>query len=607
MDADSLISRARRRLRGGGDGAGAVPTAPDRTAGSSPTPGAASGPKPEVVAETTHYGPAVDRAVERLRHNQGRPGVEPDYDLVRERFDHYHAVLQAPELENRRSTDPIRALLRAGADARFDPEPGFSLRKYLQRHPERRAGDRSPYLAWLTEGRAAGEIADPADGVGPLADVLGMTEDELVAEAVRLRTDMTERLRTGTLGEMFAKAVELEPLIGEAWGETTRTKQLPLRNESVARGAAAIHAVHDEAGLRRARVLIVSDRPGGGGDGFDGVVARALAETIPTDEIVVIHTDQGGAVPEGWFPDGVRTVDLASRLDGVAQGVREQTLVSLVRSFGADAVLNVESRLLYAALAPYGNALAHSERVFLCFFGAGTGPLGTWSGWSLRWLYPSFEYVAGFITDSERVRDGLVEHFQLAPGDAAALHVLRTPARPEIPVATPPGGERRSVVGWQPAGRGRPGLDVVREIARRMPDVEVRLHGVAPSTLRGDVPDNLVAAEARVDVRHTGLDAWLHTAAQEAVAGDLLEIAMTATPIVAARCAGTREVVSAEDSWLVDVPDDAEAYVAALREVLADPGTAATRARALRERLIAERPTPAAQVAELLLRPEGAR
>jgi len=565
---------------------------------------------PEVVPERTHYGPVVDRVVERLRRNQRGTG-DPDYDLVREHFDHYHAVLQLTKLEYRAAVaDPIAGLLRQGAEPLFNPNYNFSMEKYLYRHPEHAEGrEASPYLEWLKRGKDAGEIADPADGVEPLARILGLDPQEVVDKAVELRTDMMNRLRTGTLGEMMAKAVELEPLIGQAWRATSQPKQLPLRNESVIRGAAAIHACHDEAGLRPARILIVTDRPGGGGDGFDGILARTLSETIAADEIVVVYTDGGGPTPAGHFPAGVRTVDLASRLEGVElAAVREQTLVSLIRSFRADAVLNIESKLFYAALAPYGKALSTSERIFLCFFGDDRGPLGVWDGWSLRWVYPAFEDLGGIITESTRLRDRLIEHFQLSPAEQEMIHVFQAEARTDIPAAVRSEmPDRRPVVCWQASPKRQQGRAIAVELARRMPDVDFRLYGVVPGLRKGKIPANLTAIAAPVDIRKGGLagvDAWLHTSRGDATANVLLDVAMAGVPIVAAEVSGVTDVLSDADGWLVHETDEVAAYAKAVREIIDDPAAAARRSSALRERLLAERPSSAAYVAGVLLRPE---
>jgi glycosyltransferase involved in cell wall biosynthesis len=596
----------------------AAPSPPQQ----SPAPEAVSeqaetGPKPEVVVEQTNFGPMVDELVARVRRNQRPYGVNPGYDLVRQHFDHYHFMFQATQIQEDPEADPIRVFLRAGAQATNNPDPNFSMQKYLQRHPESADGpERSPYLEWLKRGKAAGKIADPADGLTAMAPLLEMEPHQIVDEVVRLRSDMLERLRHGKLGEMFAKAVEIEPVIGAAWpAAVTRTSQLPLRNESVTRAVAAIYGCHQAAGFRRARLVIVTNKPRwGGGRRIEGHLAHALAQTIDPDEIVVIYTDESGAAPRGRFPDGVREVDFVSRVGGVNESIQEEALVALVRSFRADAVVNINSRLLYRAMRAYGQALSTSERLYLCFFCDEQQPLGNWEGRSLRWFYPAFDYVAGIITDSEYTREMLTEQYQLSDADRARIHVFAAPAEPDLPVATPPPAdpERRPVVFW--AGRldrqKRP--DIAVEVARRMPDIDFRFWG--EKVLKGDpigkLPDN-VTLEGTYDyfagLDLDGADAWLYTSAWDGVPSLLMEVAMAEVPIVASRVGGVGEVVSEADAWPIMEWEEPEAYEKALREIVADPAEARRRSHALRERLMRQRTQQAygEHAARLLLSPAG--
>jgi glycosyltransferase involved in cell wall biosynthesis len=527
--------------------------------------------------------------------------VNPDYDLLREHFDHYRYMFQARELHEDPEADPIRIFLRAGATTDNSPDVNFSMEKYLARYPERSVGpERSPYLEWVKRGKAAGEIADPADGIEALAPLLGLEPEQVVHEMVGLRTDMMQRLRTGTLGEMYAKAAELEPLIGATWAQTvTDTKQLPFRNEHVTRAVAGIHSCHLAAGFRRARIVIVTNKPRwGGGRRLEGHVAHALAGTIDPDEIVVIYTDEGGAAPTGRFPAGVREIDFFSRFTGVNFNTQQEALVALLRSFCADAILNVNSRLLYYAMRPYGKALAMSERLFLCFFCEEQQPLGNWEGRSLRFFYPAFEYLAGVITDSQFHRDQLVDRYQLSAAGRDRIHVFRAPAEPHLPLAPQPAPEqgRRPLVYW--AGRldrqKRP--DIALEVARSMPDVDFCFWG--EKVLKGDplggVPENVALAgtyDRFADLDLSGVDAWLYTSAWDGVPSLLMEVAMSGVPIVASVVGGVGEIVSAEDAWPVVDWEEPEAYQKALREILADSAAAHRRSHALRARLLRERTT----------------
>lgn len=573
------------------------------------------GAKPEVELERTNYGRAMDELVARVRRNQRRYQVNADYDLVREHFDHYHFMLQALSLHEDPEADPIRVFLRSGAEAINSPDPHFSMKNYLERYPEKReSGQRSPYLDWLTRGREAGEIADPGQGIEEMAPVLGLEPQQIVAELVSMRTDLMERMRYGKLGEMFAKAVEVEPLIGAVWPETARVRLVPLGARGVACAEAAIYQCHRQAGFRRARVVLVTGGPRpGSGRHLEGQLAHALVETIAAEDVVVLYTDESGSTPAGRFPDGVRVVDFASVVQGVPAELNELALFALLRSFCADAIVNLDSASLYTALGPYGRALASSEQLFLCFQGDEPRAAGNREGWAFFSFYSTFDQVAGVITDTNHVRDELVERYQLGDRDRERITVLRTPACADVAAApVPPTDEaRRPAVLWAGCWDRQLRADIAVEVARRMPDLDVMLwlDSVPEGVKLGALPANVsvVRHSQLADLPLDGVDACLYTSAKVGVPTLLLDVAMTGVPLVAGQIGGLSEVLSDVDAWPIAERDNPEAYEKALREILADTDAARRRARALRERLIAERPGPALadQVAGLLLQHRG--
>jgi glycosyltransferase involved in cell wall biosynthesis len=587
---EPLLAKVRRRLRR------AAPRRREEAV--QPTAPAADPVFPEVVEERTNVGPKMDAIVTRAKQNQKPLGVDPDYDLLRENFDYMNFMLPAQPLHDQPDVDPIAMYLRSGAEAPGSPNYNFSLKDYINRYPERKGGPkRSPYLEWIKRGRAAGEIADPAQGIDKMAEVLGLEPRQIVDELVETRTDMMERLRTGKLGEMFAKAAEIEPLIGALWSETTRTRMIPLQGKSVAGQVAAIHACQQMAGFRRARLVVVTNRPRwGGGRRIEGHIAHALAGTIAPDDIVAIYTDGGGAAPPGRFPSGVREIDFAAATADLPAEHKQQSLVSLLRSFRADAIVNINSRVLYAAMTPYGKALATSERIFLCFLCMEQRAQGNWFGFPLQFFYPGFEDVAGVITDSDYLRDQLTELYQLGEADRERIHVFRAPVEPELAAATPVEAQssRRPVVYWAGRWDRQKRVDITLDVARRMPDVDFRLWGEAvfKGEAMADVPDNVELAGRYGHISELDLsqvDAWLYTSAWDGVPSLLLEVAMTETPIVGSLVGGVGEVLSDEDSWPVADWEDPEAYEKALREVLSDQAEARRRSHALRARLVRDR------------------
>ena len=568
--------------------------------------------RPEIAAERTNIGPAMDKLVVELKRRQEPIGVDADYDLLRENFDHLNFALQAQAKSRITPNDPIRHYLRNGPEAVNNPDINFSMREYLARYPEKRNKRTHPYLGWLRHGRGAGELADPAPEIEKMAHVLNVLPGELVDALVERRTDLQQRLRTGTLGEMWAKAAEIDPLVGGAWPESSRPALLPLAGPTVVQQIAALHRSQLEAGFRRARVLLVVRRPRwGGGRRMEGHIAHALASEVAPEEIVVIYSDESGTSPANRFPDGVRQIDFAAHIADLEPEWQEHTLVMLLRSFHADSIVNINSGILHRAMRAYSNGLATTERLFPIFFCNEQSQIGTWYGWPSSQFYRVFNRVTNVITDSNYLAQWFDDTYQLDARSREKIRVLHTPVDPTLPVAAPNPSSRpfdRPTVFWAGRWDRQKKIDLVLEIARRMPDVEFRMWGEPVLQRRTlERPPGNVKLEGRytafTDLNLSEADAWLYTSAWDGVPTLLLEVAMTGVPIGGSLVGGTGEVLSEADAWPIAEIDDAGEYVEAIREVLADRPAARGRALALRERLLRERSARsfAEQVTGLLL------
>lgn len=569
----------------------------------------------------THIGPAFDAEVAKARRKERPAGLNAEYDEIRAHFDVQQYILQTPQLlDQHPDLDPIRFFAAHGSKRPWhSPDINFSLRKYLEVHPELKGTSaRQVYLHWLREGKPAGDIADPAPGIERMAPILGMSQGEVVDRLSAKRLDLQERLRYGKLGEMFAKAAEVEPLVHAAWTEATRPKLLPFGTPQVVDMISAIYSAQRVAGFRRARLLLVINRPRwGGGRRIEGHLAHALAaKALEPDDIVVIYTDHRGQTPRGRYPGGVREIDLAgiAEANGLDREHSERVLVEVIRSFRAEAVVNINSQMFYRALGPYGKALRATERLFLCMFCNEQEVIGSWIGHPLKNFYRYFDLVDGVLTDSHYLRDWFVDMYQLGGEDLDRLHVFSAPVEPNLPVATPPPSEpsRRPQVFWAGRWDRQKRIDLVLEVATEMPDVDFRMWGEAVKKGAGSaevLPAN-VTQEGRYghlsEIPLDEADVWLYTSGWDGVPSQLLEVAMTEVPMVGTLVGGTGEVLLDGLSRRVDAEAGAGEYVAAIREVLADPDTARKRSRQLRARLIGERTEQAyaAQAAKVLLRTE---
>jgi glycosyltransferase involved in cell wall biosynthesis len=588
------LRRNRRPTEGRPDGPEGNP---DSRAEADPA-GDRQGTPPEAVAETTNLGPIMDAAVARAKHGMQPAGVDADYDLAYQHFDVAHFLLQAQFLLSAADVDPLQHFLGNGANAKASPEINFSMRSYLSRYPERARGpEKSPYLEWLKRGKAAGEIADPAPGLEKLAPVLGVEPGGLANTLAGIRSDLQQRLRTGTLGAMFARAAEVEPLIADTWTETARPTIPPLAEPGIVDQVHALHACQQVAGFRRARLVFVIKRGRwGGGRRMEGHLAHALGAYVDPGEIVVVYTDESTPTPVGRYPDGVRQIDFAEIARDLPKEQAQQALVALIRSFHADAVVNINSRMLYEAMTAYGTKFTAPERIFLVLFCNEQTAMGNWLGFPLRFFYRCFDLVEGVITDSDFLVDWLRDRHQLGPEQARRLHVFHAPVDPHVPVVSPPPSDlaRRPRVFWASKWDRQKRIDILLDVARRMPDVDFRMWGesvLTPAHVH-QVPDNVQLNDAYRHISDLDLsdaDVWLYTSGWDGVPSQLLEVGMTGVPIVGSLVGGTGEVLGGDDAWPVKDAEKPDAYVEAIRDVLADQTAARRRSLALRDRLLRER------------------
>jgi glycosyltransferase involved in cell wall biosynthesis len=349
---------------------------------------------------------------------------------------------------------------------------------------------------------------------------------------------------------------------------------------------------------------------------MEGHLAHALAAHIDPSDIVVIYTDDTAEATVGRFPTGVREIDFATLTRGLPTKWAQHALVTLLRTFQADAIVNINSRLLYHAMRFYGHALAATERVFLCLFCNEQTAMGTWAGWSLGYFYRTFDHLTGVITDSEHLAEQLVETYRVPEQERARLHVFRAPVDGELPVVTesPARPGRRPQVFWAGRWDRQKRINLVLEVARQLPDVDFRMWGesVLTGSHVGVAPANVRLEGTYAHISEIPLaeaDVWLYTSGWDGVPSQLLEVAMTGIPIVGTLVGGTGEVLSPDDAWPVAGDAGAAAYAQSIRAALTDPGAARRRALGLRERMLRERPQDsfATRAADVLLAPSDFR
>ena len=543
-------------------------------------------------AKVSHIGRPFHQLAVSAASRVKRGRVSDEYELIRDYFDVSFYIMRYADMARAKSVDVIDHYIKHGAKEGRNPTQYFSTKAYVDRYADVRASGVNPFFHWLAIGRSEGRIAQPFSKFDEMSKLIGQPPRDVQEALIERQTDLRQRLEYGVLGEMVAKASEIEPLIAHSWKEAFSIKTPPFHSDPVVSQTVAIEAMQSEVGFKRAKAVVVIPHCRlSGATRIAGYLASALANRHGPEEVVVVSTDMDEMQFPGWFPEGCRHVSQARYGEGIPDGLQDKLLVEFVRSLKPECVFNINSRIFWDAIKSFGKALANSCNVYCYFFCNDKNLHGNWDGYPLRKLYRHFDVLAGVITDSHYLAEDLKTRYMIPPDQAKKIVTLETPVDGSPGLAPQPdfSAERKKTVFWAGRFDRQKRVDLVYHIARTMPSVEFRLWGEAV------IKDARIDSSPPPNVRLMGLygsldelafdecDAWLYTAEWDGVPNMLIEIAALGVPIVGSIAGGTGEILHSDKSWPVDDIEDVNRYVAALRTILEFPEEARQRALRLRE------------------------
>lgn len=518
------------------------------------------------------------------------------FAAVEPAFDRDYYLARYPDLVDSRMT-PLEHFVLYGAREGRNPAPWFDTRAYRSRYPDAAKFGDNPLLHYLLVGREKGYSPGPFGTLSP--------EIPAVARALRLRPaevldrhraqvqDVIERARSGELGRQFALAEEIDPLVAHARLALFECGAQPLRGARQAKRLAAMLELQAAAGHRTARAVVLMPwNQLGGATKLTGHLATALAGTLGTGEVLVITTEAPSWDFPQWFPDGVRHLDFSAPRKPLDEGDRLSLLFEFVRSLDPEVIVNVNSPMFWPLLEIYGPQLRDRSRLASYFFCNEKTASGTWVGYPVRNFHHHQPLLDAVLVDNHALKQELAGRFLLAGPLAERIKVLDTPIDDGLPLvgAKSPGGP--PVVFWAGRFDRQKRVDVVYQIAERMPRVEFRLWGemkLDRSMERLSPPPNvtLMGTYDRLDEIPLGhADVWLYTSEWDGVPNMLLEVATTGIPLVGSVSGGCGEVLGLGHSHPVASVEDVEAFVRGIEAVLRDPAAARAAAAALRKQVL---------------------
>jgi glycosyltransferase involved in cell wall biosynthesis len=408
--------------------------------------------------------------------------------------------------------------------------------------------------------------------------------------AIALLIRTTRRIQTMLSSPMFRQSLnaarDLDPAIGDPTGHTI---VIPPMNDP--REPARVEILRRLPRLHYDAIICMPWIRNGGAD----LVGCLLAETIASDPlrtVLLLRVDQPHCDRPDWLPARVDVVHISDIVQMLTPSQAEDFLYSLLIGLAPANVFNVNSNLCWRTLSRYGGRLVRHMELYAYLFCWDHDEKGLRVGYPSDFFTTTAPNMTAIFTDTLFLRDELVKIYQPPSVIERKLIPLFSPIRsiPErLSVAAEVSANRvrvRPRVLW--AGRLDPQkrFDLVIEVAKLLPEIDFECWGGAVLGKSNDweLPANIQLHGFFTGYEQLGLedaDAWLFTSDWEGMPTLIIELAIRGTPLVASAVGGVPELITPATGYPVASFSGPDAYVAALRDALANPQERIARARAL--------------------------
>lgn len=495
---------------------------------------------------------------------------QDDIEAARAYFDAEYYLEENPDLAAR-GVSPLLHFLTIGWIEGRNPSADFSTDYYIRHNRDIREQRINPFLHYVRSGRHE-----------------GWRKTATVAEARILRLFEND----AELQQQIEEAKALEPMVALPQGQ--RTLSHPALNF---RSRIDVYeGLRRALGGRRFRyVVTVPHVRMSGAARVAAIFCSQLAGLRDLSEILLVTTDSSEREYMGWFPPGLQLFDLSSHTAGLDPENQQRALIDVLRGVGAEAVINVNSRLFWETLISFGRQVSQDVRVVTYLFTWDETETGDRVGYPVQWMRHTAPYHHLILTDTRNLATDISDRFGFGalPGEADIVSALYTPAQPldgqaHIGIAR---GERPRVL-WAGRFDRQKRLDVLVDIARANPDFVFDVYGKPVLDQKGldayDPPGNIVYKGLYRDmgeVLETPYLGFLYTSQWDGMPTVLLDAALAGLPIIAPDVGGISELVDRTTGWLIADFRDVDGYSAALADLRRDQAEGETRAKRMKARI----------------------
>ncbi|MBN1637154.1 MAG: tetratricopeptide repeat protein [Deltaproteobacteria bacterium] len=560
-----------------------------------------SGISPDIYEKDIYRTSETDR--QERRGNPVPQSLSMQYRIIHEHFDHAYYRRRYADVASK-EIDPVEHYLACGAKEGRDPTPDFDTKYYKKRYPDVGLSGLNPFYHYLEIGRKEGRSPCVFSAGNPLFDafcteLLRREPGKVSAKLVETRCDLRNRLERGVLKEMVDHAATMEPLIRHSSLSAMDPGISPFRFRQLTARMLAMYRLHRDAQWRRASAVVVVhwSHMLSGAARFAGFITKALAEIYGPGEVVVLRTKATSEKFHNCFLPECRQIDFGRNSKILDANSSQQVFVEFLRSLRPMAVFNVNSALFWETMVSYGGLLAREMALYASLFSNTKTVHGEWTGYPARLFYRYFDLFRGVITDSYFLAEELNKQFLLTPKQQRKLVTLESPVIDiPRPVSMPTSNTKnRPRVFWASRFDREKRVDIVYTLANAMPDVDFYLWGkpvLDDSFSKWIKPKNVFLEGVYEKFENLPLNhcnVWLYTSECDGVPNVLIDVAASGIPIVGSLVGGTGEILIDDLSWPVRDSNNVKAYEQSLRQVLADPEAAWTKALRLREHVLHQR------------------
>ncbi|MGA2151678.1 MAG: glycosyltransferase [Geobacteraceae bacterium] len=304
---------------------------------------------------------------------------------------------------------------------------------------------------------------------------------------------------------------------------------------------------------------------------------RTLASEFGAQILVVLTEDTDSP----WLqrlPESVTTLHFGRASSRLDPSQAQIVLARLLLKVHPAIIHNINSAIGWQVFCKYGAALCSESRLYVSLF---------WFDYTIeqepvgypRELDKAHAYLSSILTDNQRFADKLMELYGFRDN---LFSVLRYPVH-VVPRFTYFDNDRQPKILW--AGRlvraKRP--DILHKIAESLPDCIFHVYGDSLLERSSEIAQTYEALRKMKNVTlfgsYAGFDAiptdnyalFLYTSQWDGMPNVVLEALASGLAVLAPDVGGIREVIPSDSGFLIDRCDDVQAYVEAIRRVIANP------------------------------------